>query len=322
MRFLIPVAAALGIESEFTGSQRLLERPIGKLAECLNSRGAKVVGHKVTGKLSSGVYRIDASVSSQYISGLMFALPLLNGDSAIVLEGGLVSKGYLDITIEVLKDFGIEIDVNKDGYFIRGNQKYLAKTSVVEGDYSGASFILCSGAINGEVTVKGLNQFTTQGDGRILQVLKQFGAKVTVSEDQVTVKSQELKGIEVDVEDIPDLAQIISVVGAYASGKTVIKNVERLKIKESDRLQAIIDMLTVCGIKTEVKDNSLIIEGGRPKGGEFFGGNDHRTVMSSAILAFHANGNSTIIGAEAVSKSYPDFFEQAKKLGGRVNVNI
>lgn len=322
MRFLMPVATALGISADFIGEGRLMERPIEKLTECLNAHGGKIQGHSVKGKLESGVYEIDASVSSQYISGLMFALPLLDGDSKIVYKNKLVSKGYLDVTEEVLKQFNIEVNKLEEGYFIKGGQRYEPSDLVVEGDFSGASFILSSGAINGKVTIKGLNAKTLQGDGEILEILKRFGAKVTVRENQITVESKSLSGIEVDIENIPDLAQIIAVLGAYANGKTVIKNISRLRLKESDRLKAITNMLDVAKIRYEQKENVLVIFGGNPIGGEFDGGLDHRTVMSTAILCLHANGDSIINGVEPIDKSYPEFFEDLIKLGGKVNVQV
>ena len=323
LRFLLPVAAALGKKVEFTGEEGLLKRPFKQLTDCFNERGAKIDGLKVSGKLKSGEFKITASVSSQFISGLLFALPLLNGDSEIVLDGEQVSKSYVDITIDVLKLYGIEITPSKSGYFIKGNQTYKSgKTVKVEGDWSGAAFYLSAGAINGEITVKGLNPKSVQGDRKIIGVLKRFGASVTVSEGGVTVKRNELNGTTVDLEDIPDLGQIISVVAAYATGETVLKSVNRLKIKESDRLKAITDMLSVSGIAYYSADDELKIYGGAPKGGSFSGGNDHRTVMSCAVLAANAMGETQITDAEAINKSYPDFFKDYKILGGTVNGDI
>lgn len=323
LRFLLPVAAALGKKVEFTGEEGLLKRPFKQLTDCLNARGAKIDGLKVSGKLKSGEFKITASVSSQFISGLLFALPLLDGDSEIVLDGEQVSKSYVDITIDVLKLYGVEITPSKSGYFIKGNQTYKSgKTVKVEGDWSGAAFYLSAGAINGEITVKGLNPESVQGDRKIIGVLKRFGASVTVSDGGVTVKRNELNGTTVDLEDIPDLGQIISVVAAYATGETVLKSVNRLKIKESDRLKAITDMLSVSGIAYHSADDELKIYGGAPKGGSFSGGNDHRTVMSCAVLAANAMGETQITDAEAINKSYPDFFKDYKILGGTVNGDI
>ena len=321
LRFLLPVASALGIKSDFTGSERLLERPIKSLVDCLNQNGANVEGFSVRGKLKGGEYNIDASVSSQYITGLLFALPLLDGDSKIILQNQSVSVGYIDVTLEVLKQFGIEIEKTDYGFYVRGNQKYIPpKKIIVEGDYSGSAFYLCAGAIGDRITIKGLNPNSCQGDREILKILKTFGAKVKTGKNKITVEKEKLRAIEYDCTDIPDLVQIISVVCAFCSGTSVLKNVQRLKDKESDRIQAILNMLKIAKIKAEYLNGDLKITGRIPIGGDFDGGNDHRTVMSSAILASHSIGTSTINGAQVTDKSYPEFFAHFTQLGGIIDV--
>ena len=323
LRFLLPVAAALGVNATFTGKGRLLSRPIGELTQALNDNGANIDGFTVKGKLHAGTFTIPATISSQYITGLLFALPLLEGDSKIVLVGEAVSAGYIDITLDVLQQFGIQIERTGYGYFVRGNQRYKAVSDVaVEGDYSGAAFILSLGALCGNVTVKGLNAVSMQGDAQIVQVLKKFGANVTVRDGAVCVEKNKLNAIELDCENIPDLVQIISVVASYAKGTTVLKNVNRLRLKESDRVQAIIDQLRAAGIRCDYGDGALSIFGGAPHGATFSGGNDHRTVMSATVLALAANGKSAVIGAEPFSKSYPNFYNDITKLGGQINVDV
>lgn len=323
LRFLIPVAAALGINARFVGNGRLMERPIKDLADCIEKHGVTVCGHTVKGKLLSGKFEINAAVSSQYVTGLFFALSALSGDSEIVLKGDAVSVGYLDITIDVFSKFGVEIKKTDNGYFVKGNQKFIAPTkAVVEGDYSGAAFTLAMGAIGGDVTVKGLKADSKQGDAAILSVLKAFGADVTKTDDYVRVKRDKLTAIEVDCENIPDLAQIISVVAAYADGVSVLKNVDRLRIKESDRINAIISTLKNSGVRSEYKNGSLFVYGGEPKGGIFDGGNDHRTVMSAIALSTYADGESKILGAKAYEKSYPDFLSDYELLGGKAYVEV
>lgn len=323
LRFLLPVVAALGIKAEFTGKEGLMRRPMDGLVSSLNSQGAKIEGLKINGLLKSGVFEINAEVSSQYVSGLLFALPLLNGDSEIRLLGNTVSKDYIILTIDVLKSFGISVEKTDSGYFIRGCQKYRSSGSVtVEGDYSNAAFYLGAGAIDGKIKVKGLNAFSSQGDKRIIDILKDFGANVVIEDDCVSVSHDKLKGTIVDVTDIPDLAQIISTVAAFADGETKIVGTARLKIKESDRLNAIVDSLTAAGISVKVEENAIVITGGHPSGGKFTGGNDHRTVMSAAVLAAYAKGNSIITDASAVNKSYPKFFNDYTLLGGKVRVDV
>ena len=323
LRFLLPVAAALGIHSAFTGQGRLLSRPISGLTGALNERGAKIDGLTVNGKLHHGEFIVPANVSSQYITGLLFALPLLSGDSSVIFDGAPVSTGYIDITLDVLNKFGIQVEKTACGYNVKGNQKYKAPRDVtVEGDYSGAAFMLALGAICGGVTVKGLNATSLQGDAEIINVLKNFGAKVTVQGDAVSVENGELNAINIDCENIPDLVQIISVVAAFGKGVTVLKNVSRLKLKESDRIAAITSQLNAAGIRCDYECDSLFIHGGLPHGGIFSGGGDHRTVMSASVLALGAKGESEVVGCEPVNKSYTEFFNDIIKLGGKVDVNV
>ena len=325
LRFLLPVMCALGVKASFTGSERLLSRPTEKLVSCLNANGGGVDKFNVNGKLKSGKYVIDGTISSQYITGLLMALPLLSGDSEIIIEGESVSKDYINITLQVLKEFKIKIKKTFTGYYVYGNQKYKAPKKIkVEGDYSNASFLLSMGALSDSgIKVLNLNKKSKQGDKEIVAVLKKFGAIVKSVKGGYFVKKGNLKGLEIDCENIPDIVQIISVVASFSYGVTKLKNVKRLQIKESDRVQGIIDFLTLAGVKVEFDGNDLKICGGAPKNNTFDGCNDHRTVMSEAVMASSViSGASTIKGAEAVEKSYPNFFEDFIKLGGKINGNI
>ncbi len=323
LRFMIPIVAALNLSCEFTGSKRLLERPIGDLVDCLNENGANIDGFKVQGKLKSGIYKINGEVSSQFITGLLFALPILNGDSTIEIKGNIVSQDYINITIDVLKKFGINILKTKDGYFVKGNQKYVMPSKmVVEGDYSNSAFLLAMGVLGEGVTVLNLNKNSMQGDSKIIGILKEFGGNVIEVENGYFASKGELKGITIDCENTPDIVQIISVVASFSKGKTVLKNVSRLEIKESDRVRGIINNLKNSGIKAEYTSGDLTIYGKEVKGGTFSGDNDHRTVMSSVVLSAFAKGVSTIKGVEAIQKSYPTFLEDFKLLGGNINGDI
>lgn len=322
LRFLLPIAAALGIDAFFTGSGRLMSRPIDDLARSIEGHGAVISGHETCGKLKSGVYYLDASLSSQFVTGLLFALSATEGESEIVLKGEKVSKGYIDITVSVLKEFGVKIEETVTGYKVSGGYNPPEKVTV-EGDWSGAAFLLAIGALTGCVTVKNLKYPTLQSDGAIVEILRKFGAEVSVSGDAVTVKKSALNGIEgINCQNFPDIAQVICSVAAFANGKTQLTGVNRLKIKESDRIAAIINTLESCGIKAEYDGNALTVHGGTPKGGTFDGGKDHRTVMSAAVIGAAANGVSTITQAEYCAKSYPDFFKDIKRLGGKADVCI
>ena len=324
LRFLLPIAAALGVKASFTGESGLLKRPVNGLIAALNENGAEIDGLTVNGKLKSGRYIIDGSVSSQYITGLLFALPLLDGDSEIVIGNKTVSGRYLDITEDCLKKFGVEVQKTSEGYFVRGGQKYVSPECVeVEGDYSGAAFMLAAGALGGDVEITGLNPDSLQGDAEIVKILQSFGATIERTERGVRACGGKLKGISVDIDGVPDLAQITAVVAANAEGTTVLKNVSRLKIKESDRLRAIRLMLETAKVACFSENDDLYIIGdNKPIGGLFYGADDHRTAMSAAILALYAATPSTVSGIESCKKSYTSFTDDIIKLGGDVDVCI
>ena len=326
LRFLIPVAAALGADASFTGTEKLLGRPCGALIDCLKTHGVSADGFKFAGRLSGGTFVIDGGISSQYITGLLFAAPLTGQDCEIVVTGKEVSKPYIEITLAVLEKSGITVKRTKNGFFIPKGQKYaLPNVTETEGDWSGAAFTLAAGAIGGSVTVTGLNPESIQGDRKIAEILSRFGASVTFSDGAVTAKPSgdgTLKGLTVDCAEIPDLAQIIAVTAAFAQGKTVLLGTENLKHKESDRTAAIINTLAAAGIKAETDGRSITVYGGAPKGFTADSGNDHRTAMSAAVLAAYSDGESVIDRAEAVDKSYPAFYEDMKKTGGIIDVLI
>lgn len=316
LRFMMPIAAALGIKTEFVGSGRLLDRPNDELIKTLAAGGVTVENKRfLSGQLKGGDYEISASVSSQYVTGMLFAL-VLAGGGTLKLNGKIVSREYLKITESVLEDFGQTVTFS-DGTYTATAKKPTAVTDYkVEGDWSNAAFFLVAGALSSRgVTVVGLNPDSVQGDKKIIDVIAAAGAEVTVSGNAVTVRKRNLNGFTADATDIPDAVPAISVLAAYCAGETAISGVERLKIKESDRLGEVIKMLGAAGIKTYGGDE-LRIEGGFPHGGAFDSANDHRMAMSEAILAAFADGDSTIDGESAVKKSYPDFYKDYKKIGG------
>jgi 3-phosphoshikimate 1-carboxyvinyltransferase len=323
LRFLIPILSALGVKCQFTGSKRLLERPIKDLTNCLNENGADIDGLKLNGKLKSGKFTINGGVSSQFITGLLFALPLLNGDSVIEIVGEIVSQNYIDITLGVLNDFGVSVTKTPNSYLVKGNQEYkMPSKIVVEGDYSNSAFLLAMGALGEGVTVLNLNKNSKQGDSKIIDILKEFGAIIKGVENGFSVKKGDLKGVTVDCENIPDIVQILAVVASFSDGKSVFKKVNRLEIKESNRILGIINNLNSAGIKAEYDGNNLTVYGGKVGCGAFNGDNDHRTVMSAVVLSAFSSGESIVKGVEAVNKSYPIFFEDFKGLGGITDGDI
>lgn len=314
LRFIIPVAAALGTKSEFFGRGRLPERPIDIYIRELSKNGIifdynNTMPFSIDGKLNSGVYEIEGDVSSQFITGLLFALPLLEGDSVIKLTSKLESKPYADITIECLKRFGIEVTEIENDYIIKGGQKYHPCDLKVEGDYSQAAFFCVANALGSDVALKNLISDSAQGDKEIISIIENMNC------------NDELKSFNADCSDIPDLVPILTVLGCFGTETSVIYNAKRLKIKESNRLEAISVTLNMLGGNVKVTDDGLIIKPIKIfHGGVVDSFGDHRIVMSAAIAATRCDGDIIIKGAEAVEKSYPDFFKDYTSLGGKVNV--
>ena len=319
LRFLIPLCSALGGGFEFVGHGRLMERPNQELFSVLGEHGviARQDGKiRLEGKLVSGNYRIRGDISSQYVSGLLMALPLLAGDSRIILTTPLVSESYVNITLQVLKEYGIKIDRTSDGFIVYGNQAY-SGDMIAEGDWSNEAFFLVLGAIAGKVTVKGLNVDSKQGDKFILDVLRQAGAEVIVQDGAVTVCKKQLNSFEFSAQNCPDLVPICAVLASQSNGVSVIKDVERLKIKESDRIESTIALLNSFDIKAESDGVNLTVYGKKAKSGVVDTYNDHRIAMSGAVLATVAIGKSIINGAQAVNKSYPTFYKDFNSVGGK-----
>lgn len=326
LRFLIPVAAADNVSAVFTGEGRLPQRPIGIYLDTLPKAGVycKTNGGlplEISGQLKSGVFSLPGNVSSQFITGLLFALPLLDGASEIHLTSPLESAGYIDMTLETLKKFGIQVSKNDNSYSIPGNQAYRPQTLTTQGDWSQAAFFLSAGAVGEEVTVTGLDLHSCQGDKEILPLLERFGAEIHTSSNAVTVKRKKLCAIDIDARQIPDLVPVLSVVACFAEGTTKIYNAERLRIKESDRLTAVARALNSLGGQVRELPDGLEITGvPMLQGGIAEGCNDHRIVMSAAVAAQLAQTEVRITDAESIRKSYPNFFEDYNSLGGKAHV--
>lgn len=324
LRFLLPVAAALGLPVRFLMEGRLPQRPLAPL-------DAQLVGHGVTlhhngttltceGQLQSGNdYVLPGNVSSQYISGLLFALPLLAGDSTLTITGSIESAAYIAMTEDALRSAGIHFIKTGQTYQIPGGQRYHIPTQLqVEGDWSNAAFFLCAGALGGSgVSVNGLNLCSSQGDRAILDVLQRFGAAVTCDGNSVTVRPGTLRGITVDAAPIPDLIPTISAIAALAQGDTYIKNAARLRLKESDRLCTTAQMLHALGGSVEELADGLIVHGQSSlSGGSVDACGDHRIAMAAAVAACGCRDKVTILGSHCVEKSYPRFWDDYSSLKG------
>ena len=321
LRFLLPVLGALGVQAEIRMHGRLPERPLSPLWEVLEAHGMRLqqdgtILH-TDGQLIAGDYSLPGNVSSQFISGLLFALPLLGGNSTLTVTGALQSARYVSMTEQALAEAGIL--TKKDGpvWQIGGGQRYASPAvQTVEGDWSNAAFFLCMGALSATgVTVTGLNSTSLQADRAITEILVRFGAELTVSEDAVTVRRGVLHGITLDAGPIPDLVPVVSCLAALCDGETRVENAARLRLKESDRLQTTAALLSALGGSVRELPDSLIISGrGRLSGGTADACGDHRIAMSAAMAACGCEGPVTVSGSECVAKSYPAFWEDFASL--------
>lgn len=326
LRFFIPIAAVGNINATFVGKGKLPQRPIGIFTEALPKAGTvcKTEGGlplEIKGQLKSGIFEIPGNVSSQFITGLLLALPILEGDSEIVLTSPLESVGYIAMTIRTMKQFGVNIQATEKGWHIKGGQSYKTCDYTTDGDWSQAAFFMVLGAVSGKVTVKGVAKDSTQGDKKCAEILARFGAKVTQLDNEVTVEKGKLKAITVDASQIPDLVPVLSVCAAFAEGTTKIINAERLRIKECDRLKATAELLNNLGGKVKELSDGLEITGvSSLKGGNVNGYNDHRIVMSAAVCAARSDEDITATFAMSINKSYPDFYIDYNSIGGKANV--
>ena len=331
LRFLIPVLAALGYNIRFEGHGRLPYRPLDTYFQMLPQKGVGFTTREgrslpfyMSGKLLPGTFEMPGNISSQFISGLLMALPLLEGDSELRLTSRLESARYVDMTLKTMNHFGVIAKKLENSFVIPGGQRYRTRDYIAESDWSQAAFFLAAGAINGDVCVEGLNPESVQGDKMIYSFLKSFGAHISWQEDgALHCAAGELKGISIDATHCPDLVPVLAVVAAVAKGRTVITGAARLRIKESDRLNAICQNLRKIGAAVSVQPDGLIIDGVEGFTGQKVEGfNDHRIVMAMAVAggALHPKNTIEIDGAQAINKSYPQFFEHFKALGGHAYV--
>ena len=328
LRFLMSVAAVLGADATFTGTGKLPQRPMDALTEVLAAHGVSFERHSAdelpvtcSGTLQGGKFTLPGNISSQYLTGLLFALPLATVDSEIEVTGSLTSASYIDMTIDALRTAGISVERRNNIFTIKGNQHYrMPQRVVVEGDWSSAAFWVVAGVIGKQtMTICGMNNESLQGDSAIVDHLRCMGAFIETADDKVVAVPSHLFGAELDCMDTPDLVPVLSVAAAVAQGTTTFTNVGRLRFKESDRLAAMKSVLASFGISSSVGEDSFTVYGGEPVAlapAESFC--DHRIAMSAAVLSTVAKGVTTIMGPECVAKSYPSFFEDFAALGGIV----
>lgn len=328
LRMFTPIAALSDQEISILAKGSLSKRPVHFFEEILPQLNVTLLSPpgtfpiRIKGPLKPKTIQLDGSVTSQFLTGLLFAFSVATKDEISIETTSLKSKPYIDLTLKVMEDFKMRLPVNEDYQEFRFKKaersddgKALQYT--VEGDWSNAAFLLVAGAIAGNVTVKGLDVFTTQGDKKILEALQDCGCRLSIQADQIEVTHQPLKAFHFDATDCPDLFPPLAVLAACCSGTSVIEGVHRLAHKESNRAETLQQEFAKLGIVIDIQDDKMIIKGGsKIKAATLHSHNDHRIAMAGAVLALKADGDVTISGAEAVDKSYPDFYNDLAKLCG------
>ena len=313
-RLFTPIAALCDRRMTITGTGTMLRRPIGMMIDPLRNLGVQVRSNgylpiTVQGPLRGGETDVEAYVSSQFLTGLLMSLPLAEGDTILHVEQPN-SLPYLAVTVDLASKFRIRMEHNGfREFFIPGGQHYHPAKLHIEGDWSSAAFMLVAGAIAGEVTAKRMNTLSLQADLAIIQALTKAGAVIITTPDEITVRKRELTGFDFDATQRPDLFPILAVLGANCEGTTHIRGVNRLVYKESNRAEAIVSEYPKLGMDVALEDDVMTVRGGSLSGGTIDSCNDHRIAMAAAIAALAASGPVTITNAQAVTKSYPRFWD-------------
>ena len=329
LRFLVPISLLFKGSNKFIGKGNLGKRPLTTYYNIFNNQGIKYSYEEnnlnlvVDGELKPGVFEVEGNISSQFITGLLFALPLLNGDSKITITKEMESKGYIDLTLKAISDFGIEIiNNNYSEFIIKGNQKYNARNYRVEGDYSQAAFFLCADGLGNNVVCRDLDLNSLQGDKEIIDILERMNVVFNANEIGLSGEvNGELISTVIDGSQCPDIIPVLSAVSALSKGTTEIINAGRLRIKECDRLSAVTSELKKLGAQIIEKEDGLVITGvEKLQGGvEVWSHKDHRIAMTLAIASTMCKKPIIIKDYECVAKSYPSFFEDFKALGGNIH---
>lgn len=325
IRLFSPIAALFDEEITMTGAGSLKKRPMNMIGDALNQLGVKCSGTDgflpltIRGPIKGGHCEIDGSVSSQLLSGLLMALPLAD-DKSIIKVNNLKSKPYIDMTLGVLRAFGIMVtNKNYELFTVPGQQKYLPVTYEIESDWSGGSFLLVAGAINGDIKVSGLRTDSFQSDMGILKALERAGANMKISEGNIEVSKSDLKAFEFDATESPDLFPPLVALASYCKGVTKLKGASRLMHKESDRASALSEEFGKMNIKVEMMDDYLIVTGGKVKGARVNSHDDHRIAMAAAVAALGASDTVFIKDSHCIVKSYPGFFDDLRKVGAIIH---
>lgn len=329
IRFMIPIMLVNKEQMLFTGENHLVKRPLDVYFKIFEEqgiyyeRGKDDLPFKTTGGLSNGIFNIPGDISSQFITGLLFALPMLEGNSTINIIGKLESKAYIDLTLDILSKYGIKIvNNNYQSFEIEGNQEYLARDYVIEGDYSQAAFFLAMGALGNDVKLACMNLDSLQGDKKILEDIQALNGNIIYQDSLLFALANNLHGNTIDFAQSPDLGPVLSVLASVSKGETHFINAERLRIKECDRITCMREELTKMGAIISEEKSKMHFVGVNSLDGslELDCHNDHRIAMSLAVASTICQGPLKLRGAECVKKSYPHFWDDFKKLGGDFDV--
>ena len=326
LRFLIPIVLLTAEKVTLHGSEKLSERPLTPYYKIFDEHKVKYDNKNglpltLQGMLKPGIYEVPGNISSQFISGLLFALPLLYEDSKIVITTELQSKGYVDLTIDILAQFGVLVEnIEYRQFIIKGNQKYKAIDYRVEGDFSQGAFWIVAGILGGNIKCNDLRMNSLQGDKVIVDIVRKMGGNITLDNDKILAVESKTMGTVLDVSEYPDLVPILAVLAAVSVGTTEIINASRLRIKESDRLKAMATELNKLGADVVEMEDGLIIHGKeRLKGGKVDSWNDHRIAMALTIASIKCDEEVIISNSCAINKSYPHFYNDFKSLGGKID---
>lgn len=325
LRFIIPLGLLTGCEIGYIGSGNLCNRPLDPYIEIFKQQGIEFSAERlpmnIKGKLRHGDISLKGNISSQFITGLMFALPTLQGNSTIYITDNLESKAYVALTIDTLKSFGIHVENNNyRSFFIKGKQNYKAANYTVEGDYSQAAFWIAAGLLGQQIECNNIKNDSKQSDKAFIDIMQKSGGQININNNSITASKAQLNAFETDVSQCPDITPILAVVAALSKGTSRITGAARLRIKECDRLKAISTELNNLGAEVYENEDKLVIIGKEYlKGGEADSWGDHRIAMALSIASLKCTNPVTIKNSSVVSKSYPNFFEDFVKLGGIIN---
>jgi 3-phosphoshikimate 1-carboxyvinyltransferase len=320
LRMLSPIVALFPDSTTITGSGSLLNRPIDMISDALMQLKVAVTTNNgklpitIGGNLQGGTIEIEGSKGSQLLTGLLMALPMAKNDSKIIVRN-LKSKPYIEMTLEVLKNWDIEIEnTNFEEFFIKGNQQYIPANYIIEGDWSGAAFMLVAGAIAGNVTVNGLQKNSKQADAKIVEVLNKVGAVISFIDKSISIQKNMLNGFDFDATDCPDLFPPLVALAVHCNSTSTIAGVSRLFTKESNRAETLVDVFTNLGVDIRIQNDSMIIEPSTLKYNTINAYNDHRIAMAVSIAALRSDSGVEIDGFECINKSYPEFYNDLKTI--------